>query len=452
MRIVGAPGQRAEHDGAGRAAPAPGRALDFASLYDRWFDQVYRWLRTLGAPAADQEDLAQEVFLVVRRRLAEFDGRNVAGWLYQIARRQVLRHKRLRWVKRVFGWSSLEPAADRAEPAPLLQSAQAPSPLAALEQKERRVLLETLVMLLSEKRRVVFVLFEIEGHTGEEIAELLDVPINTVWTRLHHARRDFLGALARVRGQEEQDEKETRGRRDHEALRRSWLPPGLRRGRRGRAVAATGAPAPTEVEVKQRVRKRLMEARVRPQRRLVLAPAIVLLGLGIGTAATATMGVRWWRGEHATPAAARPEPPRPAAVAPARLALPAAAPPPVASPAPAVPPEPAASTEPAAPATQTRSKRARSSDGITEAGLLFEATRALRRERDPARAGAVLDDYFRRFPRGTLAEEALAVAIEAASARGDARARSLGRRYLARYPDGHFREVAERALAPRPAE
>jgi hypothetical protein len=108
--------------------------------------------------------------------------------------------------------------------------------------------------------------------------------------------------------------------------------------------------------------------------------------------------------------------------------------------------------EPAtAPAPQVREKRARPAGGVTEEGLLFEATRALRRDRDPVRAGAVLDDYFHRFPRGTLGEEALAVAIEAASERGDERARGLGRRYLARYPHGHFREVAERALA-RPAE
>src|SRR6185503_9945522 len=66
-----------------------GEALDFAALYDAWFDRVCCWLSALGAPRAEEEDLAQEVFLVVRRRLRAFDGRNVAGWLYQIARRQV---------------------------------------------------------------------------------------------------------------------------------------------------------------------------------------------------------------------------------------------------------------------------------------------------------------------------------------------------------------------------
>ena len=95
-----------------------------------------------------------------------------------------------------------------ATPAPSGRRARAaptPSPLAALEAKERRALCESLIAGLSEKRRAVLVLFELEGCTGEEIGEILDVPINTVWTRLHHARRDFLTALGRVRGDDDED-------------------------------------------------------------------------------------------------------------------------------------------------------------------------------------------------------------------------------------------------------
>jgi RNA polymerase sigma-70 factor, ECF subfamily len=205
VRMVGM-----HRQGARRDAPrvsAPGRALDFSELYNDWFSEVYRWLRALGAPSRDREDLAQEVFVVVRRRLSDFDGRNVAGWLYQIARRQVLRHKRLAWVRRAFGLGSL-PSAERAladEAAHELQGAASPSPLAALEDKERRALLDRLVAGLSEKRRAVLVLFELDGYTGEEIADILDVPLNTVWTRLHHARRDFLEALAQARALEAQE-------------------------------------------------------------------------------------------------------------------------------------------------------------------------------------------------------------------------------------------------------
>lgn len=180
----------------------PRRTPDFATLYDTWFGQVFHWLRLLGAPAADQEDLAQEVFLVVRRRLSDFDGRNLAGWLYQISRRQVLRYKRLRWVQRVLHLSTNRAVLAQAEAELASRSAVIASPYAALEAKESRELVQSLVAGMSEKRRVVFALFEIDGHTGEEIAEILEVPLNTVWTRLYHARRDFLAALARVRAAE----------------------------------------------------------------------------------------------------------------------------------------------------------------------------------------------------------------------------------------------------------
>jgi len=66
---------------------------------------------------------------------------------------------------------------------------------------------------------------------------------------------------------------------------------------------------------------------------------------------------------------------------------------------------------------------------------------------DAARASRILDDYFRKFPRGALGEEALALSIEAASVRGDAKARTLAKRYLELYPKGNFRAKAERVLA-----
>jgi RNA polymerase sigma-70 factor (ECF subfamily) len=171
----------------------------FAALYDAWFEHVARWLKVLGAPEADHEDLAQEVFLVVRRRLVDFDGQNVAGWLYQIARRQVLRHRRLRWVKRVFTGSSHVAL----EELPQLGMC----PLTTLETKEKTQLLWHLLLEMSEKRRVVFALYEVDGYSGEEIAGFLDVPLNTVWTRLHHARKDFYRLLASYKRAESEGER-----------------------------------------------------------------------------------------------------------------------------------------------------------------------------------------------------------------------------------------------------
>ena len=212
-------------------------------------------------------------------------------------------------------------------------------------------------------------------------------------------------------------------------------------------------------EAKQRVRARLLESRVRPprRRRLAFAPAMALVALGLGTAAAATVGVRWWRAERAPSPVVSDEASRRPRVAPTRARAGLGPPVEQSEDVPAPPlevlPDPAApsSTPPSAP--PLRAKRARASEAITETALLFEATRALRSERDAARAGALLDEYFRRFPRGALGEEALAVAVEAAAARGDARVHALGRRYLQRYPDGHYREAVERALdAGRPGE
>ena len=161
-------------------AAAPSQ-LTFEALYDQWFDDVSRWVRALGARDADRDDLVQDIFMVVHRRLADFDGQNVAGWLYRIAGRKVRDHRRLLWVKHLFGNKSV----------PLLESTLTTrvSPLDQLETKQKRELLERLLESLNADQRGAFVLFEIEGNSGEEIARLQGVPINTVWARIHKARK-----------------------------------------------------------------------------------------------------------------------------------------------------------------------------------------------------------------------------------------------------------------------
>jgi RNA polymerase sigma-70 factor, ECF subfamily len=166
----------------------------FAAIYDAWFDHVSRWLLALGAPPSDNEDLAQEVFLVVQRRLHDFDHRNVAGWLFRIASRQVAAHKRRRW------WKSVLTGRREDELEGLAHDDGGPA--AVLEKKERQRALERLLRRMNEKRRTTFVLFEIEGYSGEEIARLQGIPVATVWTRLHHARKEFFALVAEHRGKE----------------------------------------------------------------------------------------------------------------------------------------------------------------------------------------------------------------------------------------------------------
>ncbi|HVV16497.1 MAG TPA: RNA polymerase sigma factor [Polyangia bacterium] len=185
----GEAGSRADQLGDGTGQHLDGRVPNlsaFESVYGAWFADVLGWIRAFGAPAADHDDLLQEVFVVVHRRLPDFDGRNLAGWLYRITARQVRDHRRLRWVRTVLRRSV--PVSDRLE-------APGPSPLMVLETREKQALLDRLLDHLREPLRVAFVLFEIEGYTGEEIAELQQVPINTVRARIHRARKRLLELL-----------------------------------------------------------------------------------------------------------------------------------------------------------------------------------------------------------------------------------------------------------------
>ena len=170
------------------AVPADART-QFRAIYDDWFDDVSRWIRALGGVEADRDDIVQEVFLVVRRRLKDFDGTNLAGWLYRITTRQVRDFRRRTWVKHIF-------TRRRSHEPDVLPHAGG-NPAMALERKEEQRVLQKLLMKLPEARRTAFVLFEIEGLSGEEIARVQSIPLNTIWTRLHHARRDFFALAAK---------------------------------------------------------------------------------------------------------------------------------------------------------------------------------------------------------------------------------------------------------------
>jgi RNA polymerase sigma-70 factor (ECF subfamily) len=170
---------------------ASGFLQDFRTFYDAWFEDVGRWIRALGGADADRDDIAQEVFLVVRRRLHAFDGVNPAGWLYRIARRQVRDFRRRAWVKHIF-------TSRRVADLDALQHGGA-GPAAAVEMKDNQRILFAILGKISEERRATFMLFELDELSGEEIARIQSVSINTVWTRLYHARKDFLAAATKFR-------------------------------------------------------------------------------------------------------------------------------------------------------------------------------------------------------------------------------------------------------------
>ena len=110
-------------------------------------------------------------------------------------------------------------------------------------------------------------------------------------------------------------------------------------------------------------------------------------------------------------------------------------------------PAASAASEPAAVAPRGAAKNGRARPESSEdATHVVEAIQALRTERDPARAQALLNDYLKHNPRGALSGDALALSIEAASAQHDPRAAEYARRYLAAYPKGKYRDLAKRAL------
>lgn len=181
----------------------------------------------------------------------------------------------------------------------------------------------------------------------------------------------------------------------------------------------------------------------------VLRPVVGFVVLFAGTAAAATLGERLW---------SEPAEQAPPQIIVARSTVPAKKPAPATrAPTPVTTPEKAtaavepegarklvAAAKPPRAAAATKKQLARAGE---DPRPVVEALRALRKEQDPARAQALLNEYIRANPRGALSEEALALSIEAARTRNDPAAKSHARRYLARYPGGRHRPLAERVLA-----
>lgn len=162
------------------------RVERFEEIYDAYYGTVARWIRYLGGATADREDLVQEVFLIVYRRLCDFDGRNTAGWLYRITANQVRDYQRLTWIKHVFRKEvALSPSTPSLEPSPIM----------TLEARERQRKLECLLGRLSNALRFTFILFEIEGYTAEEIAEMQSLETSAVRSRIHRARKKLTAIL-----------------------------------------------------------------------------------------------------------------------------------------------------------------------------------------------------------------------------------------------------------------
>jgi RNA polymerase sigma-70 factor (ECF subfamily) len=166
------------------SAPEARFAL-FEGIYDSELSYVWSSLRRLGIPERDLEDVAHDVFVVVHRRLDEYDrSRPIRPWIFGIAFRVASKYRRKSSNRR-------ELLSDPDEPT-------VPSTAHAhLAQREAKALVAQALEALDLDRRAVFVMHELDGITVPEIATSLDVPLNTAYSRLRLARQEFASAVRR---------------------------------------------------------------------------------------------------------------------------------------------------------------------------------------------------------------------------------------------------------------
>jgi RNA polymerase sigma-70 factor (ECF subfamily) len=175
---------------AGRPAVVTSTPPEFRAVYESYFDFVWRSLRRLGVREADTMDLTQRVFLTVHLRLADFEGRSLLRtWLFGICQRMASDYRRSASVRREIVTETAELDSQRTDEE---------GPLTIAESRQRAIRAETILSKLPEPQRVVFVLFELEDMSGDDIAALLDVSVGTVRSRLRLARETFRREVKRL--------------------------------------------------------------------------------------------------------------------------------------------------------------------------------------------------------------------------------------------------------------
>jgi RNA polymerase sigma-70 factor (ECF subfamily) len=163
--------------------------LDAAALYRAHADFVARFLLRLGAFGQDVPDLIQEVFLVAHRRGGFIPDRaKPTTWLAEISFR-VLSDRRKK-TRRKLEDSDTESIS--------MAPAQGASPGDTAESRESLARVQQALETLTPEKRAVFVLFELEGESCDSIAQGLGIPVGTVYSRLHSARREFVKVHQRL--------------------------------------------------------------------------------------------------------------------------------------------------------------------------------------------------------------------------------------------------------------
>jgi len=188
QKISRVPPSREVDESEAPRAPAirPGTE-SFPEIFQQNARFLWRALMNLGVPSHDAQDLCQEVMITAHRRLPEFDGRSLRGWLYGICVRVASDYRRSARVRREIPHADLPEAAHDVD-----QS----------EQLDRGRALDRILLALeklSEEKRDAFVLYEVEELTLAEVSEALGVPLQTVYSRIKAAREALRTELARGR-------------------------------------------------------------------------------------------------------------------------------------------------------------------------------------------------------------------------------------------------------------
>jgi RNA polymerase sigma-70 factor (ECF subfamily) len=379
-------------------------------IYREHFGFVWAALRRLGVGAADMEDVAQEVFIVVHRRLEGFEGRSsLRTWLYAITVRVALNHLRRHQRRRAVSPDD--------EPEAAAPASADPESHASRVQAGR--VLHRLLGRLDEDKRAVFVLAELEGFTAPEIASIVGANPRTVYSRLRVAREQFYAGLARHHA-----------RLGAEDARVRWV----------RDAASHDQPPP---QMQSRVWAALLLRWPAPATSAPVALGVVVksIALSVGIAA-ATLGVIAVAASPSTPASARASPTATAEIA-TKPAPPQAQQAPPANPtqplavADLVAPTPAAVAPvtpphaPPSPAIAETPPTPPPSDPLAEEASLLERARVALHEGDAAAALQFADTHADRFPRGALALQRDKTRVQAMCALGrhddaTALARSVG--------------------------
>lgn len=170
----------------------------FDEVYAETFPVVWRSARRLGVLPSALDDVVQEVFVAVHRQLDQFEGRcAVKTWVFGILLRVVGNYRRTRRRK----GAALATSSVVGDPDALV--ADDAGPLEQVRQREAARVVRELLETLPEAQAAVFVMSQIEGMTAPEIAEATGTNLNTVYSRLSAAKRDFSKALERRQKQDE---------------------------------------------------------------------------------------------------------------------------------------------------------------------------------------------------------------------------------------------------------